>query len=800
MFHNYIKTAIRRLLRNKSISAINIIGLSLGMAVTFVILIFVFHELSYDKYHKKRERIYRVLQENRRVDMTMPHTPYPMADALKEEYPRIEQTARVFELFNTQVRKGQRFIAESNFFCADDEVFEILTFPLIKGDPGEILNEPNDVVLTKAMALKYFGSLNIMDKELVIRNAGDIIRLNISGVMENVPVNSTFKPEFIASIDLSLRRYNQLIKSSNKEKFDPGYLKKTWDVGFFTTYVLTEVPIDPSAFEDKFRGLEKKYLDESSQKQYHLQAMEDIYFHSGDIFSSYSLKGDLTEVYIFGVIAFLVLIIACINYILLSTSQAVNRSYEVGIRKIAGAGRKYLFRQVLTESFLITLIAFPLSLILIEQLRPLLISFIEKDFIQYGELDWKMLISCAGVIFILSYLPGIFTMRYYSGISPVIALSRNYSPVSSGLRVQKLLIALQFVIFLVLVSTSLGIYKQIHFTRNHELGFDPDHIIILPISGDPSLKASFPGFKDALISHNQIKYVSAAMWVPPTRSKMGMEISKPGNPGEKISLEGLYVEKDFIETMGIQLLRGRSFAEYGEDPEELVLLNETAVKKLGIDDPLGVELWPGKIIGVIRDFHYHSFRREIPPMMLIAGSHMTRHALIKTTGKNTKSIIHFIRDQYRNFSEIGDFSYSFMDEHFDEIYKAEKKLVRLVAIFSVIAIVIASMGLLGLTIFTTKRRTKEIAIRKVHGARIGNVMGLLSGKYLKLILVAALMAVPLAYWVLQKWLQNFAYQTEIPWWIFVISVLIAMFITLFTVSFQTYRVALVNPAHSLRYE
>ena len=316
-----------------------------------------------------------------------------------------------------------------------------------------------------------------------------------------------------------------------------------------------------------------------------------------------------------------------------------------------------------------------------------------------------------------------------------MAVSRNYSPVSSGAKVQKSLIAVQFVIFLVLVSASLGIYKQISFTRNHELGFNPEDIIILPISGDPSLKSAFSGFKNALLSHNQIKHVSAAMWVPPTNSRMGVEVSKPGNPEERISLAGLYVERDFVETMGIQLAKGNSFAAYGQDQEKMVIINEAAMKKLGLEDPIGKELWPGKIVGVMKDFHYHSFRRKIPPMMLIAGNHMTRHALIKITEKDAKKIISFIRNQYGHFSETGNFSYSFMGDHFDEIYKPERKLVILITIFSVIAIVIAAMGLLGLTIFTTKRRTKEIAIRKVNGARIGNVMGLLSGNYLKLILI-----------------------------------------------------------------
>ncbi len=800
MILNYLKTAIRRLLRNKSISVINIVGLSLGMAVTFVILIFVFHELSYDKYHKKKDRIYRVLQENRMTDMTMTHTPYPMAEVLEEEYPQIEQTARVFGLFNTQVRKQQQFIDEANFFCVDAELFDILTLPLLEGDPEEILNEPNDVVLTESMAQKYFGEKNIVGRELVIKNAGDEIRLNVSGVMEDLPVNSTFKPDFLVPINLSLSRYNKIVKSSNKQEFSRAHIRNSWKNGLFMTYVLTARPFNPQSFEGKFRDMERKYLEEPQKMDFHLQPLKDIYFYSGNIFSSYSVKGDLTEVYVFSIIAFLVLVISCINYILLSTSQAMNRSYEVGIRKISGARRKYLFREVLTESFLITLIALPLSLILIEQFRPLLTRFLEKDFIRYGMLDWNMLISIAGIIFILSYLPGVFTMRYFSRISPVMTLNHNYSPVSSGTSVQKSLIAVQFVIFLVLVSASLGIYKQIRFTRNHELGFGPEHIIILPISVDPSLKSAFSGFKDALLSHNQISHVSAAMWVPPTNSRMGMEVSKPGNPEERISLAGLYVERDFVETMGIQLLKGNSFSVYGQEPEKMVIINEAAMKKLGLEDPIGKDLWPGKIVGVMKDFHYHSFRRKIPPMMLIAGNHMTRHALIKTTGKDTKAVISFIRDQYGQFSESGDFSYSFMSEHFDKIYKPERKLVSLVTIFSIIAIIIAAMGLLGLTIFTTQRRTKEIAIRKVNGARIGRLMRMLSGNYLKLILIAALIAVPLAYWVLQKWLRNFAYQTDISWLVFAISILLTVLITLLTVSFQTYRAAAANPAESLRYE
>jgi putative ABC transport system permease protein len=799
MRKDYIKTAIRRLIRNRTISIINILGLSLGLAATFLIMLYIFFETGFDSQHKKSDRIYRIIQESKGHDMHTSQSAYPLGDVLKEQYPQITETVRMVNLYGTGIKKGDDFISEDHFYCAENSFFEIFTTELIRGNDAKLTTDPDNVVLTKSMALKYFGKTEVLGKQLLVRNAGEEISLNVSGVIEDFPENSSFRPDFIASMDLGLRQLPKLMSTSNDSVYTAEYLKSRWGFGYFTTFILTNKNFNEDFFGTEFRKIEKKYLDNPESLNYHLQKLEDVYFQSDNIFASGFQSGNLTSVYIFAGIGVLILLIACINYVLLNTSQALERSKEIGVRKITGATKKSLFNQVLVESLIVTLIAFPLALILIEQFRPVIIRFMEKNFVQYN-LNLEIILSIVGILFIITYLPGMFTMRYFSRITPVFALRGGKNNRFQSYRGKKLLISVQFVIFLMLVSSSISIYKQIHYSKNHDLGFNPEGIITFNTTTSPGIRNSYSAFKEQLLRHDDILSVSGGLWVPPTPSRMTVDISRLDDPEQKIKLDGLYVDKDFLKTLDIKLLQGKTLSEFGDNYANKIIINETALKQSGLENPIGKKLNMGEIAGVMEDFHYHSFKRKIPPLILIGNKGMIREVLIKTKGNNIPQVRSYIQETFADFTGKDNVQLSYLTDNFDKIYKSERKLATLISFFAGLAILIASMGLLGLTIFTLKKRTKEIAIRKVNGANIRHILAMISLEYIRLIIYALLVTVPVSYFLMDKWLQEFAYKTTISWWIYAFAGFIALAITLITISFKAIKAANKNPVESLRYE
>ena len=697
MLKNYIHTAIRRLLRNKSISLINVLGLTLGLAATFVIFLYVFHELSYDNYHENKGRIYRIIQENKDLNMKRAGAPYPLADVLKNEYPQIKKTARVFNLYHTQVEKHKNYIKEDGFFCAENSLFDILTINLIRGNKDDLIHNPNSVVLTESMAQKYYGEMaGVIGNDLTIKNAGAKIVLTVSGIIENFPENSSFKPDFIASMDLALQQMPKLITTTDKTKQEPDFYETTWEYGFVTTYLLTSNNFEQESFAKELREVEEKYLSEPGDINFYLQSLQDIYFYSDAISAQATVTGDLKNVGIFMAVGFLILLIACINYILLSTSQTLERSREIGIRKINGANRNSLFNQILIESALITLIAFPLALILIEQLRPLLLNILDKDFIR-NSMGPGVILGFIFILMLVVYLPGMFTVRYFSRIKPVHAIKgEKIRGIKDG-RLRKILISVQFVIFLILVSVSTGIYKQIQYSQTHDLGFNPDKVLTFEMSGTPELKQSFDAFKNELLEQNGIESISAGMWTPPAENRMNMSVKTEGNSEKKIKVEALYVDRDFLKTLDIRLKEGKSISEFGNNFEKKILVNESAIKELGLEEPIGKKYWMGEIVGVIEDFHFHSFREQIQPMFIIGGRHMVRKGLVKYNGNDLSSVKQTIQNKVEKYAGTANISLTFLDQNFKTLYEKERKLALLIAIFAGIAILIASMGLLGLT-------------------------------------------------------------------------------------------------------
>ena len=796
MISNYIKTALRNFYRNKSITLIKILGLSLGLSVTFFILIFISQETSYNKVHENHDSIYRVIEENYAHNWHMNSTPFPLSTELVNNYPEVKNATRILRLSGTTIKMDNEIFNANKFICVDGDFFEIFTIEKLNGDFLDFDNDFLNIAISESAAIKYFGNIDLVNKIMSINSYGNEYDLTIKAVYKDFPVTSTIRPDFIASVNMGIKQMDKMITSTDNEVKDEEYYRNQWEFGFLETYVLLRENTNPKHINTILKKIEAKNVEDITERDYYLQSFNDIYLHSSHIRGS-SPQGNLSSIYIFSAIALLVLIIACINYIILSTSQIISRSKEIGVRKIIGAGGRDLLKQILTESFIIALFAIVLSFIIIEQFRPLLNQLLEKQiFITYG---WKFITGFLLVTSFIILMPGFYILYYLNRISPVSILGKEKMHGASKFNFKKILIVVQFIIFIVLVVGAVGIIKQLHFAMHSDLGFSIDNRLIISVS-EQAKSGKYQTIKDELLKNPQIKNISGAMWLPPSNNRMSVNLPKPNNEDEQITMEALFVDKDFIETFNLELTEGKSFKEFGSNAEWKIIINQQAKTFLDIDNIVGTKIWGGEIVGVVSDFKFHSFHEKVPPLVIIVGKRMINEMVIHYDNEFNLSLIEDIENSILDISPEIQFNYKHLKDGFETFYKEEKKQAVLISIFSLIAIFIASIGLLGLIIFTAKKQSKYIAIRKVNGASIANILKLIAGDYVKLIVIALVIAIPIAYYVLNRWLQNFAYKTNIDWWLFALAGTSAFIITMLTISWYSIKAARKNPVESLRYE
>lgn len=795
MFTNYLKTALRNFYRNKSITIIKILGLSLGLAVTFFILIYISTETSYNDYNLNEEKIFRVNQQNHIHGWKTANTPFPMRDDLVQKFPEIQNSTRIIQHMQISVEKENKFISEPHFLSVDGSFFEIFTLHRILGDLSQISEAKYNLIVTKSAALKYFGKLNVVNESLNLKAANKEYVFNIVAVIDDIPETSTIKADFITNIDFGLSMANSIMTWSDGKERDESVYKTNWETNFLETYILFNKNDDHKGFDLKLKNLEAEHLPDTTERDYYIQNLGDIYLHSTDMFSADAL-GDLNSIYIFSVVAFLVLLIACINYIILSVSEVLNRKKEVGVRKILGANQTDIYLQLLTESVIIVLITLPLSFILIEQFRPLLENIIRKEFII--DYNSKFIVGLLSVIVFVVFIPGLNIVSYLGRITPITVLKKETGTLRNKFGFRKILIVLQFIIFVVLVVITIGIKRQLNYSINGDLGFKPENKIVLQVA-DIVKSGKYQTLKSELLKNPDVESVSGAMWLPPSNGRMSVSYSDSSLGDEPIKLEALFVDHDFVECFGLELIEGKSLKEF-EGSEALKIVANKEAKSLMGGDVIGKGFWGGEIVGVVNDFKFHSFHENKKPTVLIAGEYMIREMVIELKSKINRQVLDKIAVEVKgNYPDLNT-DFEILTDRFNLLYKKEQRLGKLIGIFSFIAIFIASIGLLGLTMFNTQKQGKNIAIRKVSGASSFIIWRMLVNAYLKLILLAFLFAIPLSYYLLNKWMQNFAYKTEIAWWIFAAAGMLAVIISLFTISWYSIKAARQNPVGSLRYE
>ncbi|WPP48462.1 ABC transporter permease [Catalinimonas niigatensis] len=805
MIRNYLKIAFRNLANHKLYTALNILGLSIGVASCLLILLYVYHELSYDTFHTKAERIYRVGLNGKIADQEVftTNTTPPLAFTAVEEFPEVENATRIYVYHGQQViRYGENVVSEEKIFYADSTFFDVFSFKLLEGDAATALVEPNSLVLPEDIVQKYFGNESALGKTLLLGN--EKTPHTVTGVLEKLPDNAHFHFNMLRS--MSTLEYSR----------DDG-----WFSNSFMTYLLLHEGASAETLSAKLSGLVEKYvgpeiqqfmgisLEQFSQMGnkygYFLQPLLDIHLHS-NLSDEIEPNGDITYIYIFSAIAFFIILLACINFMNLATARSANRAKEVGVRKTLGSLRSNLVRQFLTESVLLSLMATVLALVAALLLLRPFNNMAGKEISADLFTESWFLLSLLGLMLIVGVVAGSYPAFYLSSFRPVEVLKGKLKAGMKSGNVRNMLVVFQFFISITLIICTLLVYQQLEYTQNKNLGFEKENVVVmkgvwrLPEGQQKALQQD-------LMDQSQIVNASISNNVPPGVNNT--TIFRKKTTEEDVLISTYDVDHEHLPTMQIELLQGRNFSRDFPTDTAAVLLNEAAVREFGFENPLNEEVLyfggeygktlPYKVIGVFKDFNYESLRNSVRPLALMltsSGSNIS----VRIAAGDVRSTLTTIENTWAKHAPDEPFQYTFLDEDYDALFRAEQRLGVVFSVFTGLAILVACLGLLGLAAFMAEQRTKEIGIRKVMGASVASVILLLSKDFTRLIIVAFVLAIPLAYFVMDWWLKGFAFRISIGPGIFIIAGLSALLIAWLTVSWQSARAASANPVRSLRNE
>jgi len=797
MFKSFVKIAWRNLRKNKLYTFVNILGLTIGITSCILIGLYVTHELSYDRFNERADRIARATMEftdGSTIDRVA-LTGTKVGPQFQRTFPAITAYTRTI-LYNNTVSVEDRSFNESRFLYADSAFFNIFSFPLIKGSPATALSLPGQVVLTETMAKKYFPGQDPIGKTIRVNNARDY---TITGIAKDAPDNSQIQFNFIASFTSLSQARNEIYWTAN-----------------YVTYFLLARPQDLEPVQKQITAYMqtdavRKEVGEKSHLTYHLEPLTSVHLYSH--LDGLEPNGNITYVYILGAIAILILLIACVNYTNLATAQSQGRTGEISIRKVLGARKGQLFRQYLGESILLTFMALALAVLISTQLLPVLNNISGKSLTASSLLKPIPILSLLLLGMMVSILAGAYPAFVLSSARLMSILKSGLRMSSSGGNLRKSLIVVQFVISVFLMISTMVILQQLSYIRNKNLGYDKDHVLMLPASDE--IHNRYDAVKAAV---KQIPQVVDAGGASGTPIFVGWTdgLSATTEKGNKnFTVKAIPCDADFVKTLGIQIVAGEQFTpgdthlmttpDSSKDFRYTFMLNESAVKALGWTPEQAIgrtveKYYPGTVRAVVKDFHFSSMHEAISPLILFLDTQWVNHIYVKVSGKDLPGTIARLQTIWKEYAPHHPFEYHFLDEDYNTLYKTETRTGQLFGTFSITAILLACLGLFALAAFTTAQRTKEIGIRKVLGASLTSLAGMLSKDFLKLVAIASLIALPLSWWAMDKWLQEFVYHTPLSWWMFAAVIILALLIALVTVSFQAIRAGLANPVESLRSE
>jgi putative ABC transport system permease protein len=807
MLKNYFVIALRNIRRNKVYSFLNMGGLAVGMASFILISLFIRYQLSYDRYHENAGRIYRVATESQMHGTTTALSANPMAPELVREFPEIVHAVRIDHVNQkVLIEYGHKYFKEERFYLSDPNVFKVFSFPLIKGNPDSALKEKYSVVISATIASKYFGDDDPVGKILHFENKLDF---QVTGVMKDIPLNSHFRCDFLASFacadevcwkgyaedktQKSLHTYILLregTSSSELEKKLPAFVSR------FLAPVLEEY----APMKDKIPG----GLENMKFKLF-LQPLTRIHLHS-DLFAELSPNYDIRYIYIFSAIGIFILLIACINFMNLSTAYSSKRSKEVGLRKVLGAQRTQLIKQFIAESMLMSFISLCLALIMVEFLLPVFNSFMGGNLVSSSYKSWSVFWGLIVLTVLVGVASGSYPAFFVSAFRPVKVLRGTFR-LGTKSHFRGILVVTQFMITVGLIFSTIVMTGQLNYIRNKRLGFRKEQVIVVPLESETEIR-NYLGFKNELLKFADIEEVTGASNVFTRIYSSSPFWWEGAQENESKRVQKLFVDYDFIKTFGIEITEGRDFSKrMASDRFSAFIINESAAQAFGWTSPLGKQIaWAhrrnmkGTVIGVIKDFHFRSLHQSIEPLILLVRSNNLRNMFIKINSRNIPQSLASIKNKWEEFFPTGPFEYFFLDDDINRMYASEMRMSQMFRYTALLAIFIACLGLFGLISYTTEQRTREVGVRKVLGASVPSIVRLLSGEFLKLVIIANILTWPLAYYAMNRWLQNFAYRITIGFASFILTAVLAFTVAIITVSFQSIRAALANPVESLRYE
>jgi putative ABC transport system permease protein len=801
MFKNHLIIAWRNIKKSKAYSALNILGLAAGMAVFILIMLFVRTELSYDRYHANAENIYRVTMESSgsgyKGSNYFAVTPGPLASAMVRDFPEVKAATRVKVWSDVLISIEKKSFMEKNVHWADPQTFDIFSFPLVRGDRAAVLMDPFSVLLSEREARRLFGGAEPLGRTITFRISNKTYEFRISGVFRNIPANSHFLMDVVAPFETMGKIQNENLSE--------------WGSNSYHTYVLLKPGADARALDGQLPALIDRHEKSArpnapdEKNRYFLLPLTKIHLHSGINFEM-SPGGDVGFVLLFGSIAVLVLVIACVNYMNLATARSLKRTKEIGLRKVVGAAKGQIVRQFLGDSMLMTFLALLLAIGVVLLVLPAFRSFVEREIVFNPLRDLALMPGLILLAVIVGIAAGSYPAFFVSSFRPVSSLKGTGAAKTKGRGLRNGLIVFQFAASIALIICTIGVRGQLRFIRNRDMGYQREQIMVLHLYGDMWKKLD--AFKAELKRNPAVLGAAASAYLP---HDIGSTTTARW-PGKPDSLQILTYKQeadyDFVDVYGLKIVKGRNFSRgFSSDAAGAFLINESAQKALGWADPIGRDFGlnrehksEGKIVGVVKDFHMHSLHLPIMPLFIALEPTRVGQLSIKIRGENIPETIAAVAGIWERFAAGYPFEYSFFDELFDQTYRAEQRMAAIFSAFALLAILIACLGLIGLASFTAERRTREIGIRKVLGASSSGVVILLSREFMKWVVLANLIAWPIGYFAMRAWLQNFAYRMALTPAMFLGAALAAFFFAAAVISLQTYRAANANPADSIRYE
>lgn len=785
MFKNYITIAYRNLIKQPGFSFINIIGLAIGMACSILILLHIEFELSYDSFHPNIDNLYKVVEEQVYSDhvFSVMVTPGPLAPYLAENYPEVKHATRVTEAPRLLFKYKDKSFYESSAILADSSFLMMFSYELIMGDANTSLSDPNSIILSEELVTKYFGDGNPIGETITIENGMDF---TVTGVIKNPPKNTHLT-------------FNAIIPFKFLEKI--GRYSDDWGNNSIYTYLETKPNTDLMNLRTKIKD-EIKNHNEGSVTNLHLQRVADIHLYP--LFEGDPNPGSIRYIYIFGAIALFILLIACINFINLTTAKASNRAKEVGLRKVIGAQRRDIVKQFFGESIILAFLSLFLAIILVYVIVPEYNTFIEKELSFNIFSDNQLFIGILIIALFTGIISGSYPALFLSSFQPIKVMRGTIMKGAKGTLFRKVLVVFQFSLSIILIISTLVITKQLDYIHNKNVGYQKDNIIYFRLSQETT--KNYQTFKDRLANNTDIKGVTRSRFLPSSIGSSSSSVSWDGKNEEDIYLVSFtMVGYDFLNTTGIKLLEGRDYSEEFPTDTNGIIFNKEMISIMNMDDPIGktVTIWGEErhIVGVTDNFHFIPLQYGMKPLMIFPNKWLNDgYGIISIKGGAINNAIDNIEETWAEVYPDYPFEYHFFEKQFEQLYKSEEKMAGIFGAFSILGIIISALGLFGLASFMVTQQRKEIGIRKVLGASISNIVYKLSIEFIKWVIIANIIAWPVAYYVMDSWLNSFAFHTELPFMMFILSAVLAILIAFVTVSYQTFRAALENPVDTIKFE